>query len=131
MAFLIRRICPSQRILRSRSIVNIVGSPYPDTAYVFVVLLVYHFLFNFLRECIWKSCFLRSLGAVLHALARFKMWWAVCCYWWILCLDKTLNCIRGVWLDNRKVFSYTRSMDQTFWALFYCHSINNILLAQH
>ena len=34
-------------------------------------------------------------------------------------LDKTLNCIRGVWLDNRKVFSYTRSLDQTFWALFF------------
>ena len=31
----------------------------------------------------------------------------------------------SVWLDNRKVFSYTRSLDQTLWALLFCCSIKN------
>ena len=35
---------------------------------------------------------------------------------------------RGVWLDNRKVFSYTRSLDQTFWEFYFCRSINNIYM---
>ena len=39
-------------------------------------------------------------------------------------LDKTLNCIRGVWLDNWKVLLYTRSLDQTFWTFVFI-SINN------
>ena len=39
-------------------------------------------------------------------------------YIYIYILVKTLKGIRCVQLDNRKVFSCTRSYDQIFWALF-------------
>ena len=46
------RTCPSQRSLRWRSIMNIVGSPHLNTTSVFSVLLVHDIPIKFLRKCI-------------------------------------------------------------------------------
>ena len=52
LSVFIRRSCPSQRILRWRSIVNIIGCPHLDSTTIFVVLLIQQIPSSFLGECI-------------------------------------------------------------------------------
>ena len=38
-------------------------------------------------------------------------------------LNKTLNCIYGIWLDSRKVFTWTKLFER-----FFCRAVSNFSL---